>query len=384
MINYEGENGERYKVKITPDCFIKKFQGTENVGNSCYFQTAIRLLACHPVWMHYLKLLHESGLADQPEMKNGKIDGKSTQTKECFLRKLYELVREPEIKDVKHGPGKTQLAKQQALFREIYRMYQAITDNTHNVLDDQGSCNEAIIQITDMIEEAVWRKKILDNGSGPNEKNKPVYGTSLYPSCLVDKYNIPLGNNVMPAYSSSNQETHFSLNVNGQQLGGCANGKQLGGYDFKCFISNPNNPYYTGSLATKTFNDIVMLSDVATLLYDDDENGRIKNVTDLFSVPDGKGGKKVINVNKASKVKDIKKVFINDEEYTLACFACHTGWVNGGHYTAYVYNNLNDKTLTNFNDGGQDKYNEGNISIEHVDYAMYIKTDALNKGKINI
>ena len=374
MINNEDGNGKGYEVTITSDGFIKKFQGTENIGNSCYFQTAIRLFACHPVWMYYLKLLYESGLAQQPSEKNGKIDSESAQTKECFLRKLYELVTKPEINDVNSKQGEKTLQEQKTLFQKIYTMYQKITHNIHNGLNDQGSCNEAIGNIIDIIEEAVRLRKILDKVLGKNEDNTSLYGSSLYPSYLIDEYNILLDNNKKPSYSSGQAENQFSLN---------ANGKQLGGYDFKCFISN-QDPCYTGSLRTKTFNDIVMLRDVATLLYDDDRNGMVKNVTDMFSVPDGKGRKKVIKVDKNSKVKDIKKVFINGEEYTLACFASHTGYVDGGHYTAFVYNNLGKKTLTNFNDGGQDKYNEGNISIEHVDYAMYIKTDALNKGKINI
>ena len=138
-------------MKITPNGFIKKFQGTYNAGNSCYFQTSIRLFACHPVWMHYLELLYKSGLAQQPSEKNGDIDGESAQTKQCFLRKLYELVNKPEINDIYREPGSTKLKEQKALFEEIYTMYQKITHNIHNGVNDQGSCNETIGAITEIM-----------------------------------------------------------------------------------------------------------------------------------------------------------------------------------------------------------------------------------------
>ena len=368
MIKNGAGNAENNELKITSTGFIKKFQGTENIGNSCYFQTSIRLFACHPVWMYYLKLLYKSGLAKQPSTKkNGKIDGDSPQTKEYFLRQLYTLVHKREIEDVNSARGKGRLEKRKALFKEIYKMYQAITNKIHNGDNDQGSCNETIRKITDIIEEAVSRKKV----SGLNEKNEPVYG-SLYPSYLADEYNIPLDNNGMSEYCSFNPETIFSL----------SGGRQPDGCELKCLISKTEDPFYTGRLTTKTFNDIVMLSDVAVFL--DYPNGRVQNATNTFSVPDGTGGQKGRDVDQNSKIKDIKKVFFNGEEYTLVCFAHHTGSLNSGHYTAFVYNNLNENTLTNFDDGGGSEAKEDDIPIGHMDYAMYIKTDALRKGKINI
>ena len=366
MIKNGASNAKNNELKITSTGFIKKFQGTENIGNSCYFQTAIRLFACHPVWMYYLKLLYESGLAQQPSEKNGKIDSESAQTKECFLRKLYELVTKPEINDVNSKQGEKTLQEQKTLFQKIYTMYQKITHNIHNGLNDQGSCNETIRAITDIINEAVVRKKVL----GLNEKNELVYD-SLYPSYLADEYNIPLDNNGMSEYCSFNPETIFSL----------SGGRQPDGCELKCLISKTEDPFYTGRLITKTFNDIVMLSDVAVLF--DPKNGRVHNAINTFSVREN-GEQKGIDVDQNSKIKDIKKVFFNGEEYTLACFAKHTGSLNSGHYTAFVYDDINNDQLTNFDDGGQNKYNEDDILIGQMDHAMYIKTDALNKGKINI
>jgi len=316
-------------VDFKKNKLLKKFGGTNNHNNSCYFHVAIRFLLCHPFFYKRLEDIQKIN----KETNVGKYIAENYGD---FFTKLYQL----------------SITSEETTFREIYNYY-SVKERLGHGKDGPGSQQDPR---QDIMTIADWMNDI-------SHKQNDFFDicSNVTYSCSYNKI------------YCSDEDKFTDFELDGEKdvkitpdIFSTYNCSKKGDKQQKATATDAFENY-TITLENKKYNDVVMFQEFSS--EGDQYKATIRTESGNFTK----------NINEIS-TKDVSNIIIgndDDDEYALLSAGLH----GGTHWR--MYGECNDKII--FDDQYQrNQKNEVFGDPSHgLGPLMFIKKESIKKGKAN-
>ncbi len=314
-------------VKFQKGKLLKKFTGTDNYNNSCYFNIAIRFLLCHPFFYERLENIQKIG----KETDVGKFIAENYGD---FFTKLYQL----------------SITGKEETFREIYDYY-TTKERLGSEEDGPGSMQDPR---QDIMTIADWMNSIFHKQNDFFDICSSVTYSCVYNGIycsdedsledfeLIQQKEPKIISDVFSAYNCSKK----------------------GDKQQKATATDANQNY-TITIENKKYNDVVMFQKFGS--EDNKLQAEIKTKSGLIKK----------NINTIS-TEDISSICIGDDEHVLLCAGLH----KNKHWQMYCECN-GEKIIFNNQYQVKTKNKVFGNPLHGLGPLMFIKNKSLKKGKAN-